>query len=142
MSRALGDRWPLPQIDDVNREWFASGEIRVQRCLDCGAFQHPPEDVCSSCQSFNLEMVASAGRGRIESLTVVRHPPHPALAEVVPYAVVVVSLDDAPGVNAVGNLLGAPPEDLRIGQAVRATFEEVPDPDGGEPLHVPQWVLA
>ena len=142
MSRALGDQWPLPQIDDGNRGWFTSGELSVQKCLACGAFQHPPEDVCSSCQSFDLGVHLSTGLGRIESLVIVRHPPHTALVDVVPYAVVVVSLDDAPGVNVVGNLLGTPPEELRIGQAVSASFEEVPDPEGGETLRIPQWKLA
>ena len=142
MSRVLGDLWALPQIDDDNRGWFTSGKLSVQKCSACGAFQHPPEDVCGSCQSFELGVHHSAGLGRIESLVIVRHPPHPALVEVVPYAVVVVSLEDAPGVHVVGNLIGTPPEELRIGQAVSATFEEVPDPDGGETLRIPQWKLA
>ena len=64
---------------------------------------------------------------------------HPALRDRVPYAVLVVSLDDAPGVNLIGNVHGATPE---IGARVRVTFEEATDPDSGERLLIPQWELA
>ena len=73
---------------------------------------------------------------------VVHHAAHPALAAVVPYAVVVVSIDDAPGANVVGNVLGRAPEDVAIGQRARVCFEEVADPKTGETLRIPQWEIV
>jgi uncharacterized OB-fold protein len=142
MARVLGDKWLLPELDAANRAWWTSGALPVQECTDCGALQHPPEDVCHACQGTRFGVHESAGRGRIESVAIVHHPVHPALADAVPYAIVVVSLDDAPGVNAIGNVAGSPPEAISIGAPVRVVFEEVLDPESGETLRIPQWELV
>ncbi len=72
---------------------------------------------------------------------VVPHPPLlPGYAELAPYNVVVVELEEAPRIRLVGNVVahaGAPlnsvdPARLRIGAPVRAVFS------GG----LPQWVPA
>jgi uncharacterized OB-fold protein len=142
MTRVLGEDWLLPGLDDSNRAWFTSGQLSVRACTSCGALQFPPEDVCGACQGFEFKLQPCRGQGRIESFIVVHHPVHPALKDVGKYAVVLVSLDDAPGVNIVGNVVGSAPEDLAIGQGVRVVFEEVTDPDTGDLLKIPQWELA
>ena len=142
MARALGDDWMLPEIVDSNRGWWTSGKLPIQCCSDCGALQHPPEEVCGTCQSTRFGEHECKGEGRIESVAIVHHPVHPALADFVPYAVVVVSLDDAPGVNVVGNVVGSPPDAIEIGAPVRAVFEEVTDPETGDELRIPQWEVA
>ena len=141
MTRVLGDDWLLPQIDDLNREWFTRGRICIQSCNACNAVQHPPEIVCHACGSSEFGWRESAGQGRLESFAVVHHPVHPLLAQQCPYTLVVVSLDDVPGVNVVGNLSGAGKDPLEIGQALRATFEQVQDPEQGS-LAIPQWELS
>ena len=141
MSRILGDAAPLPALDPMNREWFTRGAIVIQRCTACDAFQHPPEEICERCQHANLEWRECAGEGRIESVAVVHQGVHPGLKESVPYAVVVVSLDAAPGVHVIGNVVDAPPASVAIGQRVRAVFESAEAPDG-TPLQIPQWELA
>lgn len=141
MTRILGDGWLLPEIDDLNRAWFTSGRISIQSCNACNEVQHPPELVCHACGAGDLGWRESAGQGRIESFAVVHHPVHPHLAEQCPYTVLVVSLDDVPGVNVVGNLRDAAAANLEVGRAVRATFEEVDDPEQGA-LAIPQWELA
>ena len=142
MTRHLGEKALLPAIEDLNRAWFTSGAITVQACRDCQALQHPPEDVCESCQGTDLGWQTCSGAGRIESVAVVHHAVHPSLADSVPYAVVVVSLEGVPGANAIGNVLNRAPGEVRIGQHVRAVFEEVADPDGGELLRIPQWEVV
>ena len=42
----------------------------------------------------------------------------------------------------VGHVLNLDPADLRIGLPVREVFEEIPDPDGGETIHLPQWEVV
>jgi uncharacterized OB-fold protein len=137
--RILGDDWLLPALDARNRDWFSSGRLALQACTRCRAVQFPPEDACRSCGSFELGSRESAGLGRVESVAVVHHPVHPALRAHVPYAVVLVSLDDAPGVNLLGNVLNRAPGQVAIGERVRVAFEEVRDPDSGETLRIPQW---
>lgn len=141
MARILGDDWLLPDLDDTNREWFTRGRVCIQSCRACSEVQHPPELVCHACGSEDFAFRDSSGQGRIESFAVVRHPVHPLLAEQCPYTVLVVSLDDIPGVNVIGNLHGDPEVGLEVGQAVRAVFERVEDPEYGT-LQVPQWELT
>jgi uncharacterized OB-fold protein len=57
----------------------------------------------------------------------------------VPYAVVLVSVHDAPGILITGNVVGSPPGDVRIGNAVRVVFESEVDPNSGVELKIPQW---
>ena len=142
MTRHLGDNWMLPQIDDLNRAWFSAGVISVQQCSDCETLQHPPDEVCCGCQGTNLGWRECSGEGHVESVAVVHQAVHPALKDAVPYAVVLVSLDDAPGVNAMGNVLNCEPSEVAIGQAVRAVFEEVAPADGGDRLLIPQWEVV
>ena len=139
MTRHLGDSWLLPEIDDLNRAWFTRGSIAVQQCDDCQTLQHPPDELCCGCRRTNLSFRECSGEGHIESLAVVHQAVHPGLKDALPYAVVVVSLDDAPGVHAMGNVLNRKPSEIAIGQAVRAVFEEVEPADGGERLLIPQW---
>jgi uncharacterized OB-fold protein len=142
MTRLLGDDWLLPGLDPKNRDWFTSGRLLLQACRQCDAAQFPPEDACRSCGSFDLTTRESAGRGCVESVVVVHHPVHPALRAHVPYAVVLVSLDDAAGVRLVGNVLNRAPDKIAIGDPVRVAFEETSDPDTGETLRIPQWEVA
>lgn len=139
MSRLLGDDWTLPRIDARTRAWFTAGKLMVQRCEDCGTWQHPPEDVCGQCRGTQLAFRACGETGRIESYVVVHRAVHPKLEARVPYAVALVSLDGAPGVHVLGNVLDRPPDRLAIGQAVRAVFETVPDAGGDGSLQIPQW---
>jgi hypothetical protein len=134
--------WALPALDDRNREFFTAGAIVVQACRRCGARQHPPEDVCFACQASEFEWVRSRGEGRVYSCVVVEHAIPPRLAERVPYAVALVELDDVPGVRVVGNVVNADPHSLRIGQRVRAVFEEVDDAEAGVALRIPQWEVV
>jgi uncharacterized OB-fold protein len=139
MPRILGDDWVLPLLDDRNRAFFTSGTLALQACAGCGHVQHPPEDVCTACGGTAFTTRVSRGEGRIESVAVVHHPVHPRLEAAVPFAVVLVSLDDAAGVNVVGNVRNRPPADVAIGQRVRVVFEEALDPETGERLRIPQW---
>lgn len=138
MSRLLGDDWTLPHIDARTHAWFTTGALMVQRCEDCDAWQHPPEEVCGQCQGTRLGFRACGEMGRIESFVVIHRAVHPKLEAHVPYAVALVSLEGAPGVHVLGNVPNRAPESLAIGQAVRAVFE-TPESAEGETLKIPQW---
>ena len=101
--------------------------------------------MCPSCRSLASEWEALSGRGTIWSF-VVPHPPLlPQFAELAPYNVIVVALDEDPTIRLVGNLVaraGGPidevdPAAIEIGAAVRVVFERVSDA-----IHLPRWVLA
>ena len=142
MPRVLGHDWMLPALDARNRDWFTAGRLALQACARCEAVQFPPEDACRRCGSFELGTRPVSGAGRVESVAVVHHAVHPLLKVHVPYAVVLVGLDDAPGVRLLGNVTNRAPERIAIGDRVRAVFEEVPDPESGETLRIPQWKVV
>ena len=102
-------------------------ELRVQRCTRCGRFRHPPLPGCPRCGSPESEWPQLSGRGRVFSFTIAHHAAMPPLAADVPYNVIVVELDDAPGARLISNLLGAEPAALRIGMAVEIAWDEVAD---------------
>lgn len=139
MKRILGENWSLPALNEHTRPFFTTGKVKLQQCIDCQHIQHPPEEVCQACLSFDLGWFTSAGEGRVETVSVVHHSVHPALVDKVPYAIVVVTVDDAPGVMIVGNAFGVAPDDVRIGDRVRVAFEEAAYPKSGEQLLIPQW---
>ncbi|MEO5900366.1 MAG: OB-fold domain-containing protein [Ilumatobacteraceae bacterium] len=134
----LPDDWVLPVVDDFNREWFTSGAITLQQCTGCATLQHPPEEICHVCGSMTFVPHAVAPAGVVHSYTIVHHSVHPALDAAVPYAVVLIALDDAPRLRVVGNLIGVPVTDVRIGMSVAAIWEELADADGS-PVFLPQW---
>ena len=132
---ALPSDWTLPEITPFNEEWFTSGTIAVQRCADCATLQHPPEEICHACGAMTFDTVTLTPRGTIASYTVVHYAAHRALAESVPYTVVLVSLDDAPQIRVVGNIPGT---DVHIGMPVVAEWDEHTAEDGARIL-LPQW---
>lgn len=101
-------------------EGVRSRTLVFQRCADCGRWVHPPRPACPGCRSFRKEWARSSGRGIVHSVTVCRSSPHPAFEA--PYAVVLVELEE--GVRMVSNIVGTPPEEIRIGMPVEVVFEE------------------
>jgi uncharacterized OB-fold protein len=86
-----------------------------------------------------------SGRGTIWSF-VVPHPPLlPAYAELAPYNVVVVALDEDPTLRLVGNLVTSAegaineidPATIAIGAPVRVVFTPVSDD-----VSLPRWIRA
>jgi len=136
----------LPDPDDADAAPFwagtARGELLVQTCADCGTRRIPPRPMCFACRSLRHEWRPLSGRGRVWSF-VVPHPPLlPAYQELAPYNVVVIELDDGPGLRLVGNLVASPdgainevdPAAIRIGQPVRVVFQRCGD------VHLPRWL--
>lgn len=138
----MPDGWTLPEVNERNRPFFTTGMLMLQHCIDCDRVQHPPEDICIWCQGDHLDYVEATGRGEVYSYVLPHHPPNEKLLTRVPYNIVLVRLDDYPHVRIIGNLIDAEIEDVKIGIPVRATWEEIVDPNGGPAILLPQWVRA
>jgi uncharacterized OB-fold protein len=137
---------PLPVPDaDTKPFWdgTARDELLVQRCMSCSTWTWQPRPVCSVCGSLELAWTPVAGSGRVITWTVPRPPVLPALAELVPFVIAVVELDE--GVRMIGMLVGDDGLPLRTegtgigltyGRRVRVAFR---DQDG---FRQPGWALA
>ncbi len=121
-------------------EGLRQGRLRVQRCSHCGTWQFGPEWLCHHCHAFDPAWVEVEPRGLIYSWERVWHPSHPSLQGHVPYLVVLVELPQAGGVRMLGNLLGNPLQQVRIGAPVQGVFE--PHDDANPPHALLQWRCA
>lgn len=138
VTAVLPPDWALPALTPFNEAWFTSGAIAVQRCVACSTLQHPPEEICHACGAMAFDAVTLSPRGTVHSYTVVHYAANKALADAVPYTVVLVSLDDEPDIRVIGNIEGT---EVRIGMPVVATWEERTAEDGTVIL-LPQWVAG
>jgi uncharacterized OB-fold protein len=136
----MPERWTLPGLDDFNRPFFTTGRLALQECAACTTVQHPPEEVCHACQGTDFGVREVAGRGIVYSFVIVHHAANPSLTDRVPYAVILVSLEELPEVRIVGNLLDVAPDRVAIGLPVTAVWETI-EADG-ETIQLPQWRLA
>jgi len=117
---------PLPRIDDVNRPYWEAAkrhQLLLQRCEECGHHRHPPGEICPSCLSDSFAWVRASGRGVVYTWTVFHQVYHQAFAKDVPYAVVVVELDEGP--RLITNLLHCRIEDIKVGMPVEVVFDDV-----------------
>jgi uncharacterized OB-fold protein len=119
---------PLPELDGFAKEFYAwcrRGDLRFQRCSNCQTWRHVPREMCARCGSDEWKWVKSGGKGTVFTWTVAERAMHPAFVDAVPYAPVVVELDE--GVRLVTEIVDCAPNELQIGMAVEVAFEKVSD---------------
>ena len=100
----------------------AAGELRIQRCTDCGKPYFYPRPVCPNCGSGNVEWFTASGRATLYSY-VINHRAAPGFADDAPYAIAVVQLEEGP--RMMSNIIGLPatPEALVLDMPLEVTFE-------------------
>lgn len=106
-------------------EWCHKRELRFQRCRDCATWRHPPRPMCGACHSMDWEWAQTAGRGKVYCWTTVHQALDPAFAEAVPYAAVIVELDEGPRLATW--VTDLPPAELWVGMPVEVWFDEIGD---------------
>lgn len=121
---------PAPMPDGLDAPfWEATRQHKlvVQRCHTCGTFQFGPEWICHKCRANEMGWVQCSGRGKIYAFERVWHPVHKALRDKGPYLIALVELPDVGNVRMVGNLLGDPQQDVKIGDDVEVVWEDHQD---------------
>jgi len=117
---------PLPLLEGLAKDFYGHckrGELRFQRCSDCGRWRHVPRDMCAECGSWSWEWARSSGRGRVFSWTVVVRALHPAFQASCPYAPVVIEMEE--GVRILSEMTDCAPDELEIDLPVEVVFEDV-----------------
>jgi uncharacterized protein len=139
--------FPVPAPDrDGAPFWDAAQHKRltVQRCPSCHRYTWQPKPVCPACGSPELTWEEVSGQATILSWTVPYPPVLPAFADLLPFVVVLVGLDEGPRmvgqlVDGDGNLLrtdGSDVPGLRLGATAALCWRLQ-----GETL-LPSWTLA
>ena len=117
---------PLPQVSAEMAPFFAAArrrELVVQRCRGCGTHRFPARDRCSTCLSREADWTRVSGRGTVFSYAVMHQVYHPGFADEVPYAIVVVELEE--GARVLSNVVGCPVQEIRIGTPVEVVYDDV-----------------
>jgi uncharacterized OB-fold protein len=126
---------PLPQKQPENAplwEGLAQREFRVPKCDDCGAWNWVPYPACRECLSENLTWTKVSGNGTLFTYTIV-HRGLGAFHKDVPYVVGLVEMELPPGgkrgVIVLGNVVGVPHDELRVGMPLKMTFKDIEGED-------------
>jgi uncharacterized protein len=112
-----------PPLDDLNREFWTSGQsgvLRVTRCQSCRRWVFPLSRQCSDCGG-PATYETTSGRGKVFTHTTNAHPYNPGVP--VPYNISVVELDDQEGLRFTTNVVACAPEAVYIGMPVQVQFE-------------------
>lgn len=122
--------------------WEAAQDERLayQRCADCAQAVFPPREHCPHCWSQSLSWQVSAGDGTIASFTVTHRPGHPAFADLAPFVLALIDVQD--GFRLLSRITQNPVAGLKVGDPVRVVwassggwtlplFEPIPV-DGGQ----------
>ena len=115
---------PLPQPTPETQHFWdgtMAGELRLQRCKDCGEIYFPPRPLCPACSSRNVEVFTASGKATLLSY-VINQRPHPSFDS--PYAIALVRLEEGP--TMMSNIVGCEqtPEALVLDMPLTVTFED------------------
>lgn len=114
---------PEPITDIESRpfwEGIAAGQLRIQQCCSCQAFNYYPRYLCPNCYSDALAWKVASGHGTVHSFTVSRRPAGAGFAAEVPYVVALIDLEEGP--RMLSNIVDSDPDDVIIGAGVEVVF--------------------
>lgn len=94
------------------------GRLVGSRCPACGAHFFPSRQVCARCLAEDLETAVLSTRGTLYTYTVVRQSVPGFEA---PYVLGYVDLPE--GVRVLGQIVGAAPDEVRIGMTLAVSVE-------------------
>jgi uncharacterized OB-fold protein len=118
---------PKPVADWETRAYWEGagrGENVLLRCTRCRLVQHRPRAQCASCLGAIEHFVAS-GRGTVWTFTVTEQNLAPPFRDSLPYVLAYVELEEGP--RLLSNVVGCPPDQVRIGMPVSAEFRAQAD---------------
>ena len=119
-------RKPVPTPDaDTAAFWrgLHDGMLLLQHCTDCGHIQYYQQATCRACGHENLVHRAASGRGKVHSFSVVHRAPGPAFKPDVPYAVLLVELEEGP--RMISTFTGGAPDEVTFDMDVVLTLQTI-----------------
>ena len=115
-----------PILDEMKPFWAALAEKRfvLLRCRLCGKW-YWPFAACRTCKNepffANMRFETASGRGKVFSFTLPQWTFNPAFPA--PFVYALVEMEEGPLMPT--NIIGCPPEDVRIGMPVEVAFVEI-----------------
>jgi uncharacterized protein len=100
------------------------GQLLIQRCGDCGRYQHPPQPLCPVCRTETMAPSPVSGRGTVKTFTINHQQWLTGLDPCFVFAA--VELPEQAELYVFSNIM-APPEVVRSGLPVKVRFEHHQD---------------
>ena len=132
---------PLPRFPEPDTEpfWEATKrhELTYQVCNGCDEVVFYPRKYSLHCGTDDLTWHTSKGEGEVYTFSVVMQSRHPAFADLGPYAVAYVDLDE--GFRIMTNIVGVdnPVEDIQCGMRVKVRWEDQGEGEVSLPMFEP-----
>ena len=125
---------PLP-TPEYQPYWDGAkeGKLVLQRCQECKKYNHPPVALCNYCgnREAELKWEETSGRGTLYSYYICYDTSVSGFEEKVPYAVILVELEEQPDLILMSNILNheydAMGGGLENGMPLEAFFDKVND---------------
>ncbi len=129
-------RFPEP---DTQPFWDATKnhELTYQTCDKCQTVIFFPRRHCTACGSLDTTRKVSKGEGVVYTFSVIMQSRHPAFAELGPYALAYVDLDE--GFRMMTNVVGVqdPVNDIQCGMRVKVRWEDQGEGEVSLPMFEP-----
>ena len=117
---------PVPDADTAQFwQGLREGKLLLQHCADCGHIQYYQQALCRVCGRENLVHRPATGRGKVHSFSVVHRAPGPAFKADVPYAVLLVALEEGP--RMISTYVGGDPAEVTFDMDVVLVCEKIDD---------------
>lgn len=132
---------PVPTAD-TKPIWDGAkeGKLVVLKCGNCGFYNWPPQPWCGGCKDpdYTKEWATVSGRGTVYCWYICHDTSITGYEEKVPYAVLLVELEEQKGLLLMSNLLnheyGTLGEGITNGMPVEVVFDKASDD-----IFVPQF---
>jgi hypothetical protein len=115
-------RYPNFEQTAIKEFWDAleNEKLITTRCESCGKIEFPPKIICTSCYSDDMEWVDLPLQGKLYSFAEMFAVPSGFNP---PITVAVVELEN--GVRLFGHVINASYDELKVGDDIEITFEEM-----------------
>lgn len=123
----LGQAYAITRSPEATPFWEGcrEGRLMLPWCSACSRPHFYPRIFCPHCGGDAIEWKQASGRGTIYTFAVVRQAIERAFADLVPYVIAIIDLDE--GVRMLSHIVSIDPDDVRCDMKVTAEFRPYSD---------------
>lgn len=123
----LGGAYALTRAPEADPFWAgcSEGRLMLPWCTECKRPHFYPRTFCPHCEATAIEWKQASGKGRVYTFAVVRQPIERAFAELVPYIIAIVDLEE--GVRMLSHVTSIEADEVRCDMPVVVEFRPYSD---------------
>jgi uncharacterized OB-fold protein len=119
----LGHAYALTRSPEADPFWAGcrEGRLMLPWCRACRRYHFYPRALCPHCGADEIAWKQASGKGTVYTFAVVRQPIERAFAELVPYVIAIIELEE--GVRMLSHVTSTDPDNVRCGMGVAVEFK-------------------